>query len=119
MKLLVFSENAGFRKQVEDMLGHTPHQAESRWLSDMLANGKNGGFDAMLVDYESWQRCAAMFRYFECLDALNQKPMILFSKGRKAPSLKLRRAKTLTAHCPLPIQGEEFQSALQQISAAA
>lgn len=119
MKLLVFSESAGFRKQVEDMVSSTSHQAESRGLGDMLAKSKAGGFDGVLADYQSWQRCAAMFRYFECLDVLNQKPLILFSKGRKAPSLKLRRAKTFTTHCPLPIQSEEFQSALQQIASAA
>ena len=118
MKLLVFSENVGFRKQVEDLVGKTPHQAESRGLSDMLADGRNGGFDAMLVDYESWQRCASMFRYFECLEVVNQKPMVIFSKGRKLPQIKLRRAKALTTNCPVPIQNEDFQSVLQQISPA-
>ena len=115
MKLLVFSENADFRKQVEDLVGRTPHQAECRGLTDMLADGKNSGFDAMLVDYESWQRCASMFRYFECLEVVNQKPMVIFSKFHKLPQLKLRWAKALTANCPVPIQNEDFQSALQQI----
>ena len=117
MKLVVFSESAGFRKQVEDLLNSTSHQAEARGLSDMLAKGRAGGFDATLVDYESWQRCAAVLRYFDCLDAVNQKPMVVFSKSRKAPPLKLRRARTVTANCPMPIQSEDFQSALQQISA--
>jgi len=119
MKLLVFSESAGFRKQVEDLTSSSSNQVESRGLGDMMAKTKAGGFDGVLTDHQSWQRCAAMFRYFECLDGLNQKPMILFSKNRKAPSLKLRRAKSFTTHCSIPIQGEELQSALQQISTAA
>lgn len=119
MKLLVFSENAGFRKQLEDILSSSSHQTESRGIADMVAKTKTGGFDGVLADHDSWQRCAALFRYFDCLDVLNQKPLLLFSKSRKAPSLKLRRAKAFTTHCSLPVQNEEFHAALQQLAAAA
>ena len=119
MKLLVFSENATLRKQMEDLLSSGSHQAESRSIAEMVAKTKAGGFDGILADHESWQRCAALFRYFECLEVLNQKPLLLFSKSRKAPSLKLRRAKAFTTHCSLPVQNEEFQAALQQVAAAA
>jgi hypothetical protein len=118
MKLLVFSESAAFRKQVEDLLAPTSHQAESRGLTEMLTLGKDDGFDATLTDYQSWQRCASMFRYFDCLELINQKPMMIFSKGRKTPPLKLRRARAFTTNCPVPTQNEDFQAALQQIAAA-
>lgn len=119
MKLLVFSESAALRKQMEDLLSSGSHVTESRDIAEMVAKTKDGGFDGILSDYDSWQRSAALFRYFDCLDVLNQKPLLLFSKSRKAPSLKLRRAKAFTTHCSLPVQNEEFQAALQQVAAAA
>ena len=119
MKLLVFSENAGFRKQVEDLLTSTPHPFESCGLQDMLAKGKTAAFDGLLVDQDSWQHCASLFRYFDCLDALNQKPITVFSKSKKTPSLKLRPPKAVTVNCPVPVQNEDFYSALQQMSSGA
>ena len=119
MRLLVFSENSGFRKQVEDLLTSTPHPFESCGLSDIMIKGKAASFDGLLVDFETWQRCASMFRYFQILEVLNQKPVTVFSNSKKAPSLKHRRGKAVTANCPVPVQNEEFYSALQQMIAAA
>ena len=119
MRLLVFSENAGFRKQVEDLLTSTPHPFESFGLPDMLSKGKAATFDGLLVDFESWQHCASLFRYYNCLDGLNQKPITVFSKSKKAPSLKLRPAKAVTVNCSVPVQNEDFYSALQQMSSGA
>ncbi|HAP00219.1 MAG TPA: hypothetical protein DCQ83_09275 [Fibrobacteres bacterium] len=119
MKVLVFSESAGFRKQIEDLLSHSSHQVEARGLNEILDKSKDLNFDATFTDYESWQRCASVFRYFDCLDTLNQKPLMFFSKNRKAPALKLRRARSFTTHCPLPLQNEEFQAAMQQLSSQA
>ena len=116
MKLLVFSERAGFRRQVEDLLTSTPHPFESYSLADMLAKGKNATFDGLLVDHESWQRCASLMRYFSALENVNQKPVLVFSKSKKTPLLKLRRVKAVTVNCPVPVQNEDFYSALQQMS---
>ncbi len=118
MKLLVFSESNGFRKQVEDLLTSTPHRFESFGLADILEKGKAMSFDGMLVDHVSWQRCVSLLRYFNCLEALNQKPLAVFSKSKKLPALKLRSPKAITVNCPLPVQNEEFYSALQQMSSA-
>ncbi len=116
MRLLVFSESAGFRKQVEDLLTSTPHPFESCGLADMMVKGRAGAFDGLLVDFETWQRCASMFRYFQFLDVINQKPMTVFSQSKKLPTMKLRRSKAPTANCPVPVQNEEFFSALQQMT---
>lgn len=118
MKLLVFSESAGFRKQIEDLLTSTPHPFESCGLNDMLNKEKAKEFDSVLVDFESWQRCASLLRYFDRLDVINQKPILVFSKSKKAPPLKLRHAKMATVNCPVPVQNEDFYSALQQVSSS-
>jgi hypothetical protein len=118
MKLVVFSENNQLRKHLEDLLTSTPHNFQTLDLPGVLARGKLSGFDGMLVDYQSWQRCISLFKYFGVLDDVNPRPIILFSKGKKAPALKLRNPKALTAHCSIPPQTEDFYAALQQMSAS-
>lgn len=118
MKLLVFSESPSFRKQIEDLLTSTPHHFESARLEDMLTSGRASGFDGLLVDLNSWQRCVSLLRYYECLDVINQRPVMVFSKQRKTPTLKRRNPKALTVNCPQPIQNEDFYGALQQMSSA-
>jgi hypothetical protein len=118
MKLLVFSESPSFRKQIEDLLTSTPHHFESTRLEEMLAGGRSTGFDGLLVDLNSWQRCVSLLKYYERLDAINQRPVMIFSKQRKLPALKRRNPKALTVNCPMPIQNEDFYGALQQMSSA-
>jgi len=118
MKLLVFSENASIRKQIEDLLTSTPHHFESYDVAAMLARGNTKGFDGLLTDHQSWQRLASIFRYFGTTENLNQRPVLIFSKYKKMPPVKSRPHKVVTAHCPLPPQNEEFYSALQQMSSA-
>jgi hypothetical protein len=118
MKLLVFSETTSIRKQIEDLLTSTPHNFESFDLDAMLARGRTKGFDGLLTDYQSWQRCAAIFRYFGAGESLNQRPVLIFSKHKKMPPVKSRPQKAVTAHCPLPPQNEDFYTALQQMASS-
>ncbi len=118
MKLLIFSEHASFRKQIEDLLTSTPYPFEAFGLADMMEKARSTSFDGLLVDFESWQRCASVFRYFERLDVLNQKPAVVFSINKKPPALKLRRSKALTLNCPVPVQNEDVYFALQQLSSS-
>jgi len=117
MKLAIFSENLNFRKMVEDALTSTPHNFESLPLDGILGRGRMDGFDALLVDFQSWQRSAALFRYFGLLEVINRKPVIVFQKGKlkKAPALKLRNTRIHTGFCPIPVQTEELYLALQQM----
>jgi DNA-binding NtrC family response regulator len=118
MKLLVFSENNSVRKQIEDLLTSTPHNFESFDVDAMLARGRARGFDGLLTDHQSWQRCASLFRYFGITEALNQRPVLIFSKHKKMPTVKSRPHKVVTTHCSLPPQNEEFYSALQQMASS-
>ena len=118
MKLVVFSENSSLRKHLEDLLTSTPHNFQAMDLPTLLARGKANGFDGMLVDYQSWQRCVSLFKYFGVLDAVNPRPVLIFSKSKKAPALKLRNPKAVTAHCSIPPQTEDFYAALQQMSSS-
>jgi hypothetical protein len=118
MKLLVFSESASIRKQIEDLLTSTPHNFESFDLDAILSRGRARGFDGLLTDYQSWQRCASIFRFFGVNETLSQRPVLIFSKYKKLPPVKSRPPKALTAHCPLPPQNEEFYSSLQQMASA-
>ncbi len=118
MKLLVFSENNSIRKQIEDLLTSTPHNFESFDVEAMLSRGRARGFDGLLTDHQSWQRCASLFRFFGVTEALNQRPVLIFSKYKKMPPVKSRPPKAVTAHCPMPAQNEEFYSALQQMASA-
>jgi hypothetical protein len=118
MKLVVFSENSGLRKHLEDLLTSTPHNFQTFDVAAILSRGRLAGFDGMLVDYQSWQRCVSLFKYFGVIEDINPKPIIIFSKSKKLPPLKLRNPKALTAHCTIPPQTEDFYAALQQMSAA-
>lgn len=118
MKLVVFSENSSLRKHLEDLLTSTPHNFQTFDLPAALSRGRLHGFDGMLVDYQSWQRCVSLMKYFGVLEDINPKPIIVFSKGKKPPPLKFRNPKALTAHCSIPPQTEDFYAALQQMSAA-
>ncbi len=118
MKLVVFSENNGLRKHLEDLLTSTPHNFQTMDLATLLSRGKIGNFDGMLIDHQSWQRCVSLFRYFGVLEEINPKPVLIFSKNKKLPAMKLRNPKALTAHCSVPPATEDFYAALQQMSAA-
>ncbi len=118
MKLVVFSENNSLRKHLEDLLTSTPHNFQTFDLAALLSRGRLGTFDGMLVDHQSWQRCVSLFRYYGVLENINPKPIVVFSKSKKLPPLKLRNPKAVTAHCSIPPQTEDFYAALQQISAA-
>ena len=118
MKLAVFSENGSLRKHLEDMLTSTPHNFQAFNLTTLLSRGRLTGFDGMLVDLQSWQRCVSLFKYFGIMEDLNPKPIIVFDKSKKLPPLKCRNTKALTAHCSLPTQTEDFYAVLQQMSAS-
>jgi hypothetical protein len=118
MKLVVFSENNSLRKYLEDLLTSTPHNFQTFDLATVVSRGRLGSFDAMLVDHQSWQRCVSLFRYFGVLEDINPRPMIVFSKNKKLPPMKFRSPKSITAHCSIPPQTEDFYAALQQMSAA-
>ncbi len=116
MKLMVFSENNSLRKQVEDLLTSTPHNFETFNLQSILSREKAAGFDGLLIDHESWQRCTVLFRYFGVLDVLNGKPLLVMSKSKKLPGMKMRSGKAPTLHATFPSNTDDFYTALQQMS---
>jgi len=118
MKLVVFSENNSLRKHLEDLLTSTPHNFQTLDLPSILSTGRLKSFDGLLIDHQSWQRCISLFRYFGVLEDISAKPVLIFSKNKKLPALKMRNAKAMTAHCSIPPQTEDFYAALQQMSAA-
>ena len=84
MKLMVFSENNGMRKYVEDLLTSTPHHFKAFELKTLLnRDGRTESFDGMLVDYDSWQRCASILKYFGVLENINTKPIVVISKFKR------------------------------------
>ncbi|MCD6023395.1 MAG: hypothetical protein K0Q91_311 [Fibrobacteria bacterium] len=116
MKYLVFVEDAASRKQIEDLLTSTSQSFDSLSLADMLVKGKADGYGGIVTEHETWQRSASVLRYFETLDALNQKPVLVFSKLKKQGGIKLRRTKAFTGSSPLPAQAKDVQSLLQQMA---
>jgi len=116
MKYLVFVEDAASRKQIEDLLTSTSQSFDSLTLADLLVKGKVDGYGGVLTEHETWQRSASVLRYFETLDAVNQKPVLVFSKLKRQGGIKLRRSKAFTGTSPLPAQAKDVQSLLQQMA---
>ena len=116
MKYLVFVEDASSRKQIEDLLTATSQSFETLGLADLLVKGKADGFSGVVTEHETWQRSASVLRYFETLAALNQKPLLVFSKLKRQGGVKLRRTKAFTGSSPLPAQAKDVQSLLQQMA---
>jgi hypothetical protein len=115
MKYLVFCEDAPSRKQIEELLSATSVSHEALGLDALLVKGRAEGFDAVVTEHETWQRTASILRYFDCLDALNQKPMLVFSKLKRQNGIKLRRTKSQTLHSPLPAPVKDVQPLLLQM----
>jgi hypothetical protein len=115
-KYLVFCEDAASRKQIEELLTATSLPHETLGLDALLVKGRADGFGAVVTEHETWQRTASILRYFDCLDGLNQKPMLVFSKLKKQNGIKLRRTKAQTLHSPLPAQVKDVQPLLLQIA---
>lgn len=115
MKYLVFCEDAASRKQIEELLSATSLPHETVGLDDLLVKGRAEGFTAVVTEHETWQRNASLLRYFDCLDAINQKPMLVFSKLKRQGGVKLRRTKAQTLHSPLPAPLKDVQPLLLQL----
>ena len=115
-KYLVFCEDAPSRKQIEEMLSAVSLPHESLDLGELLVKGRADGYGAVVAEHETWQRNASILRYFECLDALNQKPLLVFSRQKKPNGLKLRRSKAQTLHGSLPAQIKDVQPLLLQLA---
>jgi hypothetical protein len=116
MKYLVFVEDAASRKQIEDLLTSTSQSYDSVTLADMLVKGKVDGYNGIVTEHETWQRSASVLRYFETLEAVNHKPVLVFSKLKRQGGIKLRRSKAFTGTSPLPAQAKDVQSLLQQMA---
>jgi hypothetical protein len=115
MKYLVFVEDSASRKQIEELLSATSLPHESLGLDALLVKGRADGYTAVVTEHETWQRTASILRYFDCLDALNQKPLLVFSKLKKQSGVKLRRTKSQTLHSPLPAQVKDVQPLFLQM----
>lgn len=115
MKYLVFVEDAASRRQVEDLLNASSLPHETLGLDDLLVKGRADGYTAVVTEHETWQRNASILRYFDCLEALNQKPLLVFNRLKKQNGIKLRRTKTQTLHSPLPAQLKDVQPLLLQM----
>jgi hypothetical protein len=115
MKYLVFCEDAASRKQIEELLSATSLPHEALGLEALLVKGRTDGYTAVVTEHETWQRNASVLRYFDCLDTLNQKPMLVFSKFKRQNGIKLRRTKAQTLHSPLPAQIKDVQPLLLQL----
>lgn len=115
MKYLVFCEDAPSRKQIEELLSATALPYEALDLDALLVKGSTDGFDAVVTEHETWQRTASILRYFDSIDALNQKPMLVFSKLKRQTGIKLRRTKAQTLHSPLPAPVKDVQPMLLQM----
>ena len=115
-KYLVFCEDASSRKQIEELLSAVSLPHDSLDVGDLLVKGRADGYGAVIAEHETWQRNASVLRYFECLDALNQKPLLVFSRQKKQNGLKLRRSKAQTLHGSLPAQIKDVQPLLLQLA---
>jgi hypothetical protein len=115
MKYLVFVEDSASRKQIEDLLSATSLPHEIVGLDALLVKGRTEGFSAVVTEHETWQRNASILRYFDCLDGLNQKPMLVFSRLKRQNGIKLRRTKAQTLHSPLPAQVKDVQPLFLQL----
>lgn len=115
MKYLVFVEDAASRRQIEELLAATSLPHDSLGLDDLLVKGRADAYTAVVTEHETWQRTASILRYFDCLETLNQKPLLVFSKLKKQNGIKLRRTKAQTLHSPLPAQVKDVQPLLLQM----
>jgi hypothetical protein len=115
-KYLVFCEDASSRRQIEELLNAVALPHESLTLDELLVKGSADGFGVVVTEHETWQRTASILRYFDCLDALNQKPMLVFSKLKKQNGIKLRRTRMQTLHSPLPASVKDAQPLLLQLA---
>ncbi len=116
MKYLVFCDDTASRRQIEDILNTASQPYEAIDLDALLAKDKLDGYDGVITEHETWQRNASILRYFDRLDAVNQKPLLVFSKFKKQNGLKLRRTKSFTAHHPLPAHARDVQPLLAQMA---
>lgn len=116
MKYLVFCEDAASRRQIEDLLSATSLPHESVSLERLLVKGATEGYTAVVTEHETWQRNVSILRYFDCLDAVNQKPMLVFSKLRRQGGVKLRRTRAATLYSPLPAYARDVQPMLLQLA---
>lgn len=116
MKYLVFCEDAASRRQIEDLLSATSLPHESVTLDALLSKGTVDGYTAVVTEHETWQRNVSILRYFEGLEALNQKPMLVFSKLKRQGGVKLRRTRATTLYSPLPAQVRDVQPMLLQLA---
>lgn len=116
MKYLVFCEDAASRRQIEDLLSATSLPYESVTLDGLLDKKGLDAYTAVVTEHETWQRNVSILRYFEHLDALNQKPMLVFSRLKRQGGVKLRRTRVTTLYCPLPAQARDVQPMLLQLA---
>lgn len=101
---------------MEDLLTSTPHDFQSLALDEILHRGSLDNCDGVILDWDSWQRCTSLFKYFGVLEAINSRPIICLSRSRSHPPLKYRNPKLHTGYCPLPAQTEDLHTSLQEMS---
>lgn len=118
MRVLVFSESGSIRKYIEDLLTSTPYHFQAVNVDGMARRGAMKDFDAVMTDFQTWQRSVGMLRYFGTLEEINQRPLMIFSKVKRGGPLKLRSPKPFTVYCALPAPSEEFHGNLQQMANA-
>lgn len=117
MRLIVFSESNAIRKKVEDLLTSTPHDFQSLSLSEILVKGAVKNCDGLILDWDSWQRCTVLLKYFGVLDDINARPLVCLVLSKSINQMKYRSSKVYTAFCPMPSHTEDLHGYLQEMSA--
>jgi hypothetical protein len=115
MRILLFSEKEKINQMVTEALENTSHQANTVDLSILTGMKDFSEFDIMVTDKKTWQRCAAVFKYFGILNSINDKPLMILVNDSKARSLKLREMQRKTEFYFLPFKTEDLLFSLENL----
>jgi len=118
MKFLFFSENAKAIESTKQVLQGSSHVITHVDLTLLTELDNLDDFDAVLVDKKTWQRCAAIMKYFGILDMINTKPLMVLATTSKSRSLKFRDSQEQSIFCGFPITQEDFNFAADKLFSA-
>ena len=115
MKLLIFTENEKVLKSVKDVIDSSRHETDVLNSTQLSSKMDFSEYDAIIVDKKTWQRNASILKYFNSLDAIKDKPMLVLTPELKLSRLKHKEIKQNVQQAALPVKPEDFTNALESL----
>jgi len=115
MNLLAFSDNLKTIQSLRDAISGSVHTLEQANLVEISSGIPFSNFDGLIIDWKSWQRNAALFKYFGILEDINNLPLMILSSDGKKIRIKLRESSFPLVYSNYPVIANDVLSNLEKL----